>query len=42
LNLYIALLGAYRSYGNAEFGELAAKESVKLELENAIASFLAD
>jgi pentatricopeptide repeat protein len=30
-----ALLGACRSYGNVEFGELAVKERVKLELENA-------
>jgi hypothetical protein len=29
------LLGACRSYGNAEFGELPAKEHVKLEPENA-------
>jgi pentatricopeptide repeat protein len=30
-----ALLGACRSYGNVEFGELAAKERVKLEPEDA-------
>ena len=31
-----ALLGACRSYGNVEFGELAASELVKLEPENAL------
>jgi pentatricopeptide repeat protein len=30
-----ALVGACRSYGNVEFGELAVKEYVKLEPENA-------
>jgi pentatricopeptide repeat protein len=35
-----ALLGACRSYGNVEFGELAAKERVKLEPENASAYVL--
>ena len=35
-----ALLGACRSYGNVEFGELAANELVKLEPENASAYVL--
>jgi len=35
-----ALLGACRSYGNVEFGELAAKERVKLEPESASAYVL--
>jgi hypothetical protein len=35
-----ALLGACRSYGNVELGELAAKERVKLEPENASAYVL--